>query len=93
MDDPKEIGNLMNKTFVPIANKFTKERKNGVYESNDKCCFDSVSNYFAFREISEGEIENYIKNIKANKSVSCDVVMFLVSGFIKLSAKVIVLYF
>ena len=63
----------MNKTFVPIANKFTKERKNGVYESNDKCCFDSVSNYFAFREISEGEIENYIKNIKANKSVSCDV--------------------
>ena len=40
VDDLKEISNLMNTTFVPIADKLIKERLNCVSESNDTGCFD-----------------------------------------------------
>ena len=42
VNDPKCVGNLMNKKFINIANKLLKERKNVVDVKNDKCLSDSV---------------------------------------------------
>ena len=53
VNDPKCIGNLMNKNFVNIADKLLKERKYVVDVKNDEHLSDLIKNYF---EISDSEI-------------------------------------
>ena len=86
VNDPKCIGNLMNKNFVNIADNLLKERKDVVDLRNDEYLFDSIKNDFVFNEISDSEVENYIKNMNPNKSVRSDVPSI---RFVKLSAKII----
>ena len=59
VDEPKEVGNLMNKNFVSIADDLIKERMD-VACDYDEFSLDSVKNGFIFKDISESEIENYI---------------------------------
>ena len=63
----------MNKNFVNIAEKLLKERKDVVDVKNDEYLSDSIKNYFVFTEISDSEIQNYIKTMNPNKSVRSDV--------------------
>ena len=86
VNDPKCVGNLMNKNFVNIAEKLLKERKDVVDVKNDEYLSDSIKNYFVFTEISDSEIQNYIKTMNPNKSVRSDVPSI---RFVKLSAKII----
>ena len=85
VDEPKEVGNLMNKNFVSIADDLIKERMD-VACDYDESSLDSVKNVFIFKDISESEIENYIKKMNPNKSVRSDVPSI---RFVKLSAKII----
>ena len=86
VNDPKCVGNLMNKNFVNIADNLLKERKDVVDVKIDECFSDSVKNDFVFSEISDSEIMNYIKTMNPNKSVRSDVPSI---RFVKLSAKII----
>ena len=88
VDEPKEVGNLMNKKFVSIADDLIKERMD-VVQKYDEFGFHSVNTDFVFKKISESEIENYIKSMNPNKSVRSDVPSI---RFVKLSAKIIAPY-
>ena len=72
--------------FVNIADKLFKERKDVVDVKNDEYCSGSVKNYLGFNEISNNEIQNYIKTMNLNKSVRSDVPSIC---FVKLSDKII----
>ena len=89
LNDPNRVSNLMNKKFVNIADKLLKERKDVVDLKNDEYLSDSIKNYFVFTEISDSEIQNYIKTMNPNKSVRSDVPSV---RFVKLSAKIVSLY-
>ena len=86
VNNPKCVGNLMNKNFVNIADNLLKKRKDVVDVKNDEYLSDSVKNDFVFNEISDSEILNYIKTLNPNKSVRSDVPNI---RFVKLSAKII----
>ena len=51
-DEPKEIVNLMNKNVVYIADDLTNliNKRMDVVHKYDELCFDSVKNYFVFKE-------------------------------------------
>ena len=85
VDEPREIGNVMNKNFVSIADDLIKKRIH-VACYYDEFSLDSVKNSFIFKDISESEIENYIKKMNPNKSVRSDVPSI---RFVKVSAKII----
>ena len=68
VNDPKCVGNLINKIFVNFAEKLLTERKDVANVKNNKYCSSSVKNYFDFNGISNSEIQNYIKTMNPNKS-------------------------
>ena len=71
VNDPKYVGNLIK--FCEYCWKLLKGRKYVVDVKNNVYLSESIKNYFVFTEISDSEIQNYIKTMNPNKSVRSDV--------------------